>query len=343
MTKEVNESSLKLEAIQSKNETINDSKEFLQLREELSNLTILLEKEKKESEDLQLKLNSLVNSSKAKESEISSLLQENEKLKNSLKDQENNLLQITNLKKQLTQIESQSVTDDSKQNMKTIEEFTAKVTAYEEQIAELMDTIEFLTLDKEQLMVEKELLDESLKRLNSSEQVNAHAVTSDSTQQLIEENGKLREALRRLNQLSASESSKHETDIKNLKEELNNLRKNHIDSSRLSEENHQLKEEIEELRAIVDASASYESMIESLTETNLNLTQRLQQTKESLNDLQTEQELMEELDSRQRQEIEDIRRELDQARVALLTSENVSKALNDKLESSKMIEEKFKR
>ena len=105
----------------------------------------------------------------------------------------------------------------------------------------------------------------------------------------------------------------------------------------------QNKEEITDLRAIVDTSASYESMIEQLTETNLTLNTKYTQLQVAYRDAVSEQELMEELDTRQRQEMEQMRVDKDRLQVQLVQYENASKGVADRLEEQRKLEEKYKR
>ena len=61
------------------------------------------------------------------------------------------------------------------------------------------------------------------------------------------------------------------------------------------------QEEIDALREAVDAGAAYEEMIETLTDRNLELSNRVDELEGALRDLEQEQELSEELDAGQRQ------------------------------------------
>jgi hypothetical protein len=78
------------------------------------------------------------------------------------------------------------------------------------------------------------------------------------------------------------------------------------------------EEELIELRHQVDAAASYESLIESLTEKNLDLIHRSSELELTVRDLEEQQELTEELDQRQRQELDIARKQLDSANILAL-------------------------
>jgi dynactin 1 len=125
---------------------------------------------------------------------------------------------------------------------------------------------------------------------------------------LSEENNKLREALRRLHTQSTADRSELEA-LKAAREG----ERSELDSLRKFKEN--AEGEMAELRQAVDAAASYESLIESLSEKNLDLTQKVSQLEVTVRDMEEQQELSEELDQQQRQELEHLRRQLDSASI----------------------------
>lgn len=97
------------------------------------------------------------------------------------------------------------------------------------------------------------------------------AVASTAGQSnMAEENSKLREALRRLHTQSTTDKSKLEM----LTEKCD---KDEQELITLREYQEHTEAEVQELREIVDSAASYEAMIESLTERNLELSQSAQQ------------------------------------------------------------------
>jgi hypothetical protein len=81
--------------------------------------------------------------------------------------------------------------------------------------------------------------------------------------------------------------------------------------------------ELIELRQQVDAAASYESLIESLTEKNLDLSHRTSELELTVRDLEEQQELTEELDQRQRQEMDIARKQLDSANILALEKSKI--------------------
>lgn len=103
------------------------------------------------------------------------------------------------------------------------------------------------------------------------------------------------------------------------------------------------QEQIAELRLTVDASADYETMIETLTEQNLEQAQKIEVLSASLHDLEQEQEMSEELDANQRQIIDELRRELDRAQIVVGMGEQEARGLRERLDDAKKVEEKFRR
>ena len=237
-------------------------------------------------------------------------------------------------------------------NSKELEILKTQINDYQLQISELNDTIEMLSLDQEQLLVEKELNDEILSKLqsntdgsgtNNSTSIDPTSSTTDSAIQLNEENIRLREALKRLHQVSSTETTQLKNDVIKLNDENKTFKSKLNDLQQIQDEYMLIKEENDELKQIVDSAGAYESMIENLTQINLDLTTKLQQTQASLHDIEMEQELMEELDGRQRQEIDSLRQEVDSMNITIITHEKNLNFSIDKLTESKTNEEKYKK
>lgn len=174
----------------------------------------------------------------------------------------------------------------------------------EAQLVELNETVEMLTLDKEQLMIDKELLEEQITQLKS--QLN-HPVSSSSPSinaeemhRLKEENEKLRDALRRLNDQSIKD--KDTAQLQTIK--INELTK---ESEELKSYKIRTEGEIEELKHSVDSMSAFESMIEKLTNENLELSATVEQMKQTISELEDTIELNEALDHQQREKIEEDR------------------------------------
>ena len=216
-----------------------------------------------------------------------------------------------------------------------------RIADMEAQINELMDNLEMLTLDKEQLVVDNEMLQAQLEDLTlSSSQHAVGNVTSNSntvgtSADLADENAKLREALRRLHQQSTNDKSEWDT----LKQQCNDDR---LELETLRVFKSRADQEMTDLRQAVDAAGSYESIIESLTEKNLMLMQRTAELEVTVHDVEEQHELSEELDRQQRLELDILRRKLDSANINAAEKDSTIKGLENKLEEFKKINEKFR-
>lgn len=192
---------------------------------------------------------------------------------------------------------------------------TDSLRSLENQLMDLNDTIESLVLDKEQLLVEKEILEENQAKL--SEQVAKLMLEmSDSKcvdqRAVSEENSRLREALSKLHQVSTQEQELHQRlskESESSAEELVSLRKFKTSASA----------ELDDLRRALNDSKSgeYEALIEALSEKNHSLEERSGRLEVTVHDLESAQELMEELDGSQRAEIDRLRKDKDCLQVTL--------------------------
>ena len=128
-------------------------------------------------------------------------------------------------------------------------------TKHEAIVAQLNETIELIALDKEQLAMDLELAEEKIQMLQR-DQVGVSTMNVDSnTTKLMEENTKLRDALKKLNDLSQSERQR----IQQCQVDYNEL-----SDLKLYKESACIM--IEELQTQVDSAAHYESMIEILSD-----------------------------------------------------------------------------
>lgn len=196
-----------------------------------------------------------------------------------------------------------------------------------------MDTLEILTLDKEQLVMDNELLQVQMDDINATIKGNS-SVKGEAL--VAEENIKLREALRRLHLQSTSDKSLYDT--LNISNE-----KNSADLILLREYKGKTEEELSELRIAVDAATSYENLIEVLTEKDLEQSHKLSQLELTVRDLEEQQELSEELDQQQRQEIDLSRKKLDSASIQLSEKDTSIRSFELKAEELKKLNEKFRK
>lgn len=196
----------------------------------------------------------------------------------------------------------------------------------EQTLSDLQETVELLTLDKEQLLLDKELLEEQLHQAqeeleqvrNAPPSVISTVTSVDSAElaRLREENAKLLDALRRLNDINAENSAileEQKLELEIMGPELEELRA--YKQSTVAE--------VEELKQTVDSMSSFESMIENLTNENLELTSALADAKQTISQLEDTIELNEELDHQQRMQIDEDRRTIDSLQVTISNFEQV--------------------
>jgi len=182
-----------------------------------------------------------------------------------------------------------------------------RVPELEKQIFEMLDTIEMLTLDKEQLMLDVQHLTENYSMLQVEFEAAKKAAMAgaepgevnyeDLSKVLQIENEKLREALRRLSDIS----TKDKETIKQLAPTMQQLEDELRD---LKAFKRQAEENIELLRGKMDSMSDFERMIEDLTEKNLELKSKISEYQQEISDLEYAQEVNEELDAQQRVKIE---------------------------------------
>jgi len=223
---------------------------------------------------------------------------------------------IERLEKSL--IEKTNQLEIERNNSKTIIHSSSssdEVQELKNQISALNDTIEMLSLDKEQFMVDNELAEEVQTKLKAqvAQMQNEINVSKNFDQKaLVDENAKLREALKRLNEVASN--SKEEALSSNRQVETTS--KELID---LRQYKNATAAELEDLRRTLNEgkSGEYEMMIESLSERNHQLQARTKQLEMTVQDLESAQEMMEELDLNQRAELDRLRRCEDSLNVAL--------------------------
>lgn len=226
-----------------------------------------------------------------------------------------------------------------------------RIASLEAQIQELNDAVEMLTLDKEQFVIDLELSEEKNAQLANEvaslkAQIQAAASSDENATKLIsltEENEKLREALRRLHATSISE---REAAKKDLDEALSALEAATASASEVDELRQykiNTEQQLNDLKQAVDAAASYEAMVEALTEKNLSLQQKVQVLESTVSDLEATAELNEELDASQREEITALRRAADSATVNALNADMERKAALARCDELTANMDKFRR
>jgi dynactin 1 len=194
----------------------------------------------------------------------------------------------------------------------------------EEEVADLNEMVENLTLEKEEFQLEKELAEEKAVDLQleleqksaalDDAQAASVATSSSSTSsggstktdsggaqnnhdELVSQNNKLREALLRLRDSSAHERADSERRILALEKDAWVSREASEKVRTLEAENARLEEAVEHLKDQVDDANGFETLVEDLTERNIELTDEAAELSASVAELEELRDLSEEVEA----------------------------------------------
>lgn len=198
---------------------------------------------------------------------------------------------------------------------------------YMEEMADTADAIEMATLDKEMaeeraesLQQEVEGLKEKVDELTMDLEILKHeieekgsdgAASSYHVKQLEEQNSRLKDALVRMRDLSASEKQEHVKLQKQMEKKNTELETLRTHKEKLVEEMKQAEATIDELKEQVDAALGAEEMVETLTERNLDLEEKVRELRETVSDLEAINEMNDELQENARETELELREQLD--------------------------------
>nr|XP_034995169.1 dynactin subunit 1 isoform X3 [Zootoca vivipara] len=267
--------------------------------------------------DLEEKLETL----KMKRNEDKAKLKELEKYKIQLEQ-----VQEWKSKMQEQQAELQKRLKEAKKEAKEALEAKER---YMEEMADTADAIEMATLDKEMaeeraesLQQEVDSMKEKVEYLTMDLEILKHeieekgsdgAASSYHVKQLEEQNGRLKEALVRMRDLSASEKQEHVKLQKHMEKKNTELETLRQQKEKLQEELKQAERTIDELKEQVDAALGAEEMVETLTERNLDLEEKVRELRETVSDLEAINEMNDELQENARETELELREQLDMA------------------------------
>jgi oligoendopeptidase F len=165
---------------------------------------------------------------------------------------------------------------------------------------------------------------------------------------LQDQNNRLKEALRRLQALHLTNEknlqsvvTKYEEELKTLQEEKNVLEGSHERAEELQLQLEVQQEEMRELAQQIDDTSVYADMVESLSTKNTELSAEVQRCQEIIHDLETTQEIQDELDQSQRQEIEMLRKGNDSLLIGIQTIETEKGELYRKISDYKLKNERL--
>ncbi|KAM9477316.1 dynactin subunit 1 isoform 2-T2 [Clarias gariepinus] len=198
---------------------------------------------------------------------------------------------------------------------------------YMEEMADTADAIEMATLDKEMaeeraesLQQEVDALKEKVDELTMDLEILKHeieekgsdgAASSYHVKQLEEQNGRLKEALVRMRDLSATEKQEHSKLQKQMEKKNFELETVRMQKEKIQEEMKMAEKTIDELKEQVDAALGAEEMVETLTERNLDLEEKVRELREAVTDLEAINEMNDELQENARETELELREQLD--------------------------------
>ncbi|XP_019718826.1 dynactin subunit 1a isoform X2 [Hippocampus comes] len=246
-----------------------------------------------------------------------------------LKELEKHKIQLEQLhewktKMQEQQAELQKNLKEAKREARDAQEAKDR---YMEEMSDTADAIEMATLDKEMaeeraesLQVEVETLKEKVEELSMDLEILRHdisekgsdgAASSYHVKQIEEQNRKLKEALVRMRDLSASEKQEHVKLQKQMEKKNAEMETLRTQKEKLQVEVKQAEATVDELKEQVDAALGSEEMVETLTERNLDLEEKVRELRETVTDLEAINEMNDELQENARETEMELREQLD--------------------------------
>ncbi|XP_077586851.1 dynactin subunit 1-like isoform X2 [Stigmatopora nigra] len=233
--------------------------------------------------------------------------------KSRLKELEKHKIQLEQLqewrsKMQEQQAELQKQLKEAKREAKEALEAKER---YVEEMSDTADAVEMATLDKEMaeeraesLQLELDAAKEKVEELTVDLEILKHEIeetgsdgagSSYHLKQLEEQNGRLKEALVRMRDLSASEKQEHTKLQKQMEKKNAELDAFRIQREKLQDELAATEKIVDELKEQVDTALGSEEMLETLTERNLDLEEKVRELRETVTDLEAINEMNDEL------------------------------------------------
>ncbi|KAF0682914.1 Aste57867_25002 [Aphanomyces stellatus] len=155
---------------------------------------------------------------------------------------------------------------------------TRKAESHLALVAELQDAVEMLTLEKETLAMDKEIaeerIDECEAALEASKLNQSLAWSGESSSgsgSVEDENAKLRVAVKAMHDRHACDKADAAKQIKDLTKQVAELSRYRDDVETMTTKLARAEASVEELKEMLDLASAYESMVETLTDTNLSL------------------------------------------------------------------------
>eukprot|EP00742_Colponemidia_sp_Colp-10_P007349 GILJ01007910.1.p1 GENE.GILJ01007910.1~~GILJ01007910.1.p1 ORF type:complete len:1278 (-),score=327.26 GILJ01007910.1:105-3938(-) len=291
----------------------------------------------------------------AERDELQKQLQETkERLQATLQDHHNKLSSV------LT--EAGSKVKDLESKLKAAEEAREKaLREVDDKLASLQQMVEVLTLDKEiasarneelELELEEKRQEAELASLERDELKAAmesthetRIITDSDPQSMQLQVDRLKEALKRLHDGSRQEKAEHLRRIQELEKDANlvpELKQQLIRMTQLTRELEKSQGEVEELKQMLDEARIHESMVESLTDKNLQLEEKISELQSAMDDLQELRDMSEEIEESHLELEKQLQRDLDLKDVQLQEHKEAMDRLKDQMSDQLRTMEQFR-
>ncbi|EQC39059.1 hypothetical protein SDRG_03267 [Saprolegnia diclina VS20] len=229
------------------------------------------------------------------------------------------LVALRNRNAQFTASE-QARTDEVAQAQAKASAAARKIETLNAQLADLHDTVEMLTLEKETLAMDKEIAEERLEdaEMEVEKLTLAAEIAGDSSHMPLdvhsssvhEENAKLRTAIKALHDRYADEKMELTKSFKEASRQANELASYRDEVEVVSAKMAKVAHENDELKEMLDVASAYEAMVEALTEKNLSLGERVADLEASVASLEALKDMSEEMEHQHDLLEKDLRSEL---------------------------------
>jgi dynactin 1 len=152
--------------------------------------------------------------------------------------------------------------------------------------------------------------------------------------ELVEQNSKLREALTRLHSTHTNDKTEFTKKIRTLEKESANAATNKAEVERLIKVNNDLQATISELKESLDDAQAFESLVESLTEKNLTLNEKVAEMSSAIEEFEELKDINEEMEEQHKDYEKQLRKQIDDAQIGIqhltLTEEKLRKLISEK-------------
>ena len=227
------------------------------------------------------------------------------------------LYELAQLKKQLQEaetnfraLESQQAENDTINEMATLDREMAEETA-----ESLKIELDNLRQRNGELQLEVEVLREENEELGK--EMSPEEKTSQGWLQMERDKERYREALMRLRDVTQQTEAKLKDQVAELEQDVEELNKIKNEHTHTKEQLSQSESTLVELREQLDTSLGAEDMIEELAEKNMTLTEKIDELKQTIEDLESLKELNDELEINHTETEKQLQNEIDYNEVLL--------------------------